>query len=450
MTRKKVITTIDEIADNYHFTQVEHTHQLNGKYFPNNLVLMSLSYLMDRNHLLIGDPGWGKTTLSQILSSRLSGIPFDLYESLTVEGHPGLFTEKWKARPHYGSLTKGKEQVIWQGGFGLDTFIVDEINRVSPDVQDEMLEGIRTGRWTYMNDVLYEGKKPSFFTMNDRDNGNGEIIPPLEDRIDIVTEESVNSPLNNYNRADKLVRKNLANPQVTTDALTKLKNLDFAGFKETIHKNRQGNYLTREEKQAIQEEIEKLSHQNGKWTNDALYFLWTFASELNFNQKFGKKRARDSISDDDHDKNYAGIYVKNGFSARPQMAAELYSQGLTWILGDKKVDIEHVRYILPYVTAHKLDFTDNFRDAHGNEDRTDYEDLHLAKELTKVVQEHYENSIKPLRNIIAQIQQGKIKVKDPSRATFEIEGNLKTIDDYDHPLMKHIIQKKILEPKSSL
>src|SRR3989338_8949854 len=130
---------------------------------------MSLSYLMDRNHLLIGDPGWGKTTLAQIISSRFSGIPFDLYESLTIEGHPGLFTEKWKARPDYGLLNKGEERVIWQGGFSLDTFIVDEINRVSYDVQDEMLEGIRTGRWTYMSDVLYEGKKPTFLTMNDRD-----------------------------------------------------------------------------------------------------------------------------------------------------------------------------------------------------------------------------------------------------------------------------------------
>lgn len=431
MTRKKVCSIIEEIADRYHYTAVD--GKFKNQYFSNNLVFMSLSYLLDRNHLLIGDPGWGKTTLAQILSSKLSGIPFDLCESLTVEGHPGLYTEKWKGRPHYGALTKGKELVIWQGSFGLDTFIVDEINRVSLDVQGEMLEGIRTGRWKYMNDVLYEGKKPTFFTMNDRDESNGSIIRPLEDRIDIVTEEGANSPLNDYLNADIRIRRELANPQVTTEALDALKNLNFGDFKSIIQRNRKGDYLTVKEKQSIQDEINAIP-----FSNDALYFLWTFASEINFNQKYGKKRTRDPISDDSHDKNYVGVYVKNSFSARPQMAAQIYSQGLAWILGHKEVKLDHVRYVLPYVTAHKLNFNDSFKDKYGNDYRTDHENLHLARRLAEIVQGHYENNIKPLKNIIARIQEGKIKPEEIN------------IDDYDHPLMKHIIEKKILEPKSNL
>ena len=443
MTREKVINTINEIVDRYHFTEIDGA--LKGKYFPNNVVLMSLSYLLDRNHLIIGDPGWGKTTLAQILSSKFSGIPFDLYESLTVEGHPGLFTEKWKARPHYGSLTQGVEKVIWQGSFGLDTFIVDEINRVSPDVQDEMLEGIRTGRWTYMNDVLYEGKKPTFLTMNDRDNGNGSLIPPLEDRIDIVTEECVGSPLNDYRVAEKRIRDNLSDPRVTTSALDELNKMDFAQFKSIIARNKKGDYLTADEKRSIQESIENIPY-----TNDALYFLWTFASEINYNFRYGKKRARDPISDDDHDKQFAGIHVKNSFSARPEMATQVYSKGLAWFLGDEKVELDHIRYVLPYVTAHKLDFTDDFRDKHGNDIRTDYEDLHLAKKLVELVEENYSKSIKPLRNIIADIQAEKIKIKDASKGIFIVNGKKTTKDDFDHPLLRHIIENKILSQKSNI
>lgn len=440
MSRDKIRRVINEVADKYHFTSVD--GELNGKHFPNNLVLMSLSYLLDRNHLLIGDPGWGKTTAAQILASRFSGTPFDLYESLTVEGHPGLFTEKWKARPHYGELTKGREKVIWQGGFGLDVFIVDEINRVSHDVQDEMLEGIRTGRWTYMNDVLYEGKKPTFLTMNDRDNGNGEIIPPLKDRIDIVTEEKAESPLNDYAGADEFVRQDLANPQVTTQAIESLRKLDFGKFKDVIRGNRRGDYLTPEEKRAIQKEIRTLP-----FTNDANYFLWTFASEINYSQKYGTKRARDPISDDNHDKIYAGVHVKNSFSARPQMAARAFGQGLAWILGDTKVDLDHVRYILPFVSAHRLGFNEGFRDKHGNDHREVYEDLHLASELVKQVHKTYEGSIKPLKDIIARIQLEK--VKNLGDGKIKIGNETKHIDEFDHPLIRHLIQKKILEPKAN-
>jgi hypothetical protein len=432
--RKKVCTIINDISDKYHFTPID--GEFKERYFPNNLVFMSLSYLMDKNHLIIGEPGWGKTTCAQIVSTKFSGIPYDLYESLTVEGHPGLFTEKWKARPHYGELAGGLEKVIWQGSFGLDSFIVDEINRVSDDVQDEMLEGIRTGRWKYLNDVMYEGKKPCFFTMNYRDNGNGDIIPPLEDRIHIVTEEIANSPLEDYTSAEERVYKNLANPETTTEALESLKKMDFSGFKDIIKRSKQGDYLTLEEKKSIQESIRNIS-----FTNDANYFLWTFASEINYTQKYGTKRASDPISDDDHDKNYAGINVKNSFSARPLMAARSYAQGLAWILGHSEVELDHVRYVLPYVSAHKLDFTEDFRSKHGNDYRGlngRYEDLHLAKELVDFVHKNYETSVKKMRNMISDIQHGKVN-KDKIN-----------IDDYDHPLIRHMIQKKVLEHKSNL
>jgi len=432
MSKEKVINTINEITNRYHFTAVD--GEFNGRHFPNNLVFTTLSYLTDGNHVLIGDPGWGKTTLAQLVSTKFSGIPFDLYESLTVEGHPGAFTEKWKARPHYGALAKaGEEKVIWQGSFGLDTFIVDEVNRVTADVQDEMLEGIRTGRWKYLNDVIYEGKKPVFFTMNDRDDGNGDVIPPLKDRIDIVTEQSAEGPLYDYRNAAKCIREDLSSPEATTEALDALSQINFARFKDIVHKSRKGDYLTHDEKQKIQEEIIAIP-----FTNDANYFLWTFACEINFNYRYGKKRRQDPLSEESHDKNYAGVHVKNSFSPRPQTAAETYARGLAWILGHDKVELDHVRYVLPFITAHKLQFTKDFRDHCAKNLRTDCEDLHVAKELVKIVHGNYEKSIKPLRNVIARIQQGKA---NPSEVK---------LDEHDHPLLRYIIQKKILEPKCNL
>jgi len=446
--RDKVVRKIGEIIDNYHFAPND--GELHGKYFPNNLAFMALSYLLDRNHLLIGDPGWGKTTAAQLISSVFSGIPVDLYEALTIEGHPGLFTEKWKARPNYGALAKeGAERVIWQGSFGLDTLIVDEINRVPPDVQDEMLEGIRTGRWKYLNDVLYEGKKPTFMTMNHRDDGNGSIIPPLEDRIDIVTEEVAGSPLSNYAEAEERVRKDLSDPEAATAAIEALRSTDFAKFKAAVARTRGTrikDHIVNGEKKNIQEQIKAM-----EWDNDAYYFLWTFAAEINFSQKYGTKRTEDPISDNDHDNKYAGFNVENSFSPRPQMAARLYSQGLAWLLGDSKVELDHVRYVLPHVSAHKLKFTDGFRDKHGGNPRTDYEALHLAKELVRAVETTYDASVKPLKSLIALIQKGKIEVRHTDKGDRIVyEGAERTADDFDHPLISHLVRSRLLSKKLNL
>ena len=188
-SRGKIYGVIKDVAERYHFAPLSEG-PVAGKKMHANLVLMTLSYLLDKNHLLVGEPGWGKTTGAKILASRFSGLPYDLYDAVEIRGNPQKYEEKVVGRPDYGALAQGRERIIWQGSFGVDVLFVDEVNRLPLDTQDAILQGVDTGRWNYLNGSLYLGKRPAFMTMNDR-TGNHEVglLPALKDRIDVQTEE---------------------------------------------------------------------------------------------------------------------------------------------------------------------------------------------------------------------------------------------------------------------
>lgn len=430
--RERVRDSITNIQRDYHYVIVD--GEIGDTRFPTGMTFMCLSYLLDKTHLLVGDPGWGKTTGAQLVASVLSGQPFDLYESLIISGHAGMFEEKMIGRPDYGALSEGKEQVIWQGGLSLDALIVDEINRIPEGAQGALLEGIRTGRWTYLNDVLYEGEKPVFLTQNYEDRGTGTLIPPLADRFEIVTEKRPTNPTWDFETTDKRVREDLAHPRHTERAMEALRTRNVKsdeeeqpGFDELLDERPVDDHLTLEEKNQIQAEIRNLD-----FTNDARLFLWAFMAEINFSDKYGVKRSEDPISDNPHDANYAGAQVTTPMSPRAKMATNEYARGIAWLLGVESVEVDHIRFVLPYTIAHRLEFTEAYADRHADEHREDFEDLALAKRLVSEVYDRYTGSdelgIAPeVKDLTAQVQQGDI---DP--------GDLDP-EEYDHPLFKYMI-----------
>ena len=425
--RVKVYRTLGEITQKYHFAPLEEGP--GGKVIPKNLVLMALSYLLDKNHLLLGEPGWGKTTSAKILAAKLSGIPYDMYDAMEIRGHPQKFEEKIVGRPNYGGLAKGQESVVWQGSFGLDVLMIDEGNRLPLDSQDVILQGIDTSRWNYLNCSLYEGKKPTFLTMNER-TGNHEngFLPALKDRLDIVTEEGFFTTLVvfDFESAKRKVVEELCKADYVEAAISALSK-DYPAYKKALTKRPLDGCLSSEEKRSIQAEIDKTDAKEGD--NEPILFLQAFMAEVNYSNQFGSKRVSDRPSLDTHDKHYAGVFVSHSFSPRSAMAAIAYSKALAWFL-DEDLSLDHVRYILPHIFAHKAGFTDDYKSAHGNDVRTTNESLHLARQMVDEVHKRYTECIQPAKNLIARIQKGDLSSK-------EIEAM--KVSDYDHPLLKDFI-----------
>lgn len=423
--KQKIYSTIETTREFYHFAPID--AQLGEKCFSTNLTLMTLTYLLDKNHLIIGEPGWGKTTVAKIIAAKFSGLPYDLYDALEMRGNPQKYEEKLIARPHYGQMHKGIESVVWQGTFGLSAIIVDEINRLPYETQDVILQGIETGRWNYLNESLFEGKKPTFATMNYRPEENNGLLPALNDRFDIMTEERYYSTFDvfNYSEARRRIRNDLCMQGFTQKALDALKD-GFSRFKEVIESKPLKDHLTNDEKLSIIKEIEEMSISNDAWL-----FLQAFMAEINYSEKYGTKRANEPKSDDNHDMNYAGVNVLHSFSPRSAMSAIDYSKALAWFLGESEVTLDHVRFVLPYVFAPKAKFHPDYKNKHGNDYRQDCEMIYLAKTLVTDVHGRYVKCVQPLKNLIAKIQKGEL-----SKAELK---KIETSKEYDHPLMKDMI-----------
>jgi len=437
--RVKIYSALKEIRERYHFAPLDEGP--NGKLMPKNLVLMTLSYLLDKNHLLIGEPGWGKTTGAKIIAAALSGVPYDLFDAMEIRGNPQKYEEKIVARFHYGKLSTGIEEVKWQGTFALPVLVVDEGNRLPYDSQDVILQGIDTGRWNYWNASFFEGKKPTFITMNERpgDHHQNGFVNALKDRFDIITEEKYWTTMRifEYVKAKRTVAKELCDPVYTNAAIEKLSR-NFDDYRKAISGRLVSGRLKPEERIAIQEEILEMDMDN-----DAMLFLQAFMAEIDFSRQFGCKRSSDPPSTDTHDKNYAGVAVRNSFSPRSAMAME-YASALAWFLGETQTRLDHMRFVLPYLYAHKAEFSDDYRNKHGNDVRTDCEMIHLGKTVVDEVHTRYAQCIQPMKNFIARLQSHEISAEELENKQLNMgDGQVMSLKevDHDHPLMKDLVRE---------
>ncbi len=252
----------------------------------------------------------------------------------------------------------------------------------------------------------------------------------------------------------KAVEQDLCSPEHTTRVLEALSR-DFNEFRKLLSERPvKARIEMGEGRDAIAEPITDNDHEQiaGEIesidvTNDAKLFLQAFMAELNYSNRYGCKRENDPISDDTHDQNYAGISVHSSFSPRSVMAAEQYAKGLAWFLGDT-LTLDHVKIVLPHVFALKAGFTDDYRNKHGADERTDLEILHLAKTLVADVHDRYAKGIQPVKNLIAKIQNTltypeyeqltEDQRKDRNLLTKAEIKEMKP-EDHDHPLMKDFV-----------
>jgi MoxR-like ATPase len=437
--RVKLYSSLGEVGGRLHFAPLEEGP--GGRLMHKNIVLMTLSYILDKNHLLVGEPGWGKTTGAKILSAKLSGLPYDLYDAMEVRGNPQKYEEKIVGRPHYGKLSAGEESVVWQGTFGLDALIVDEANRLPYDSQDVILQGIDTGRWNYQNQSLFEGKKPTFLTMNERTgNHQNGLLPALKDRLDMVTEEGYFSTMVifDFEEARRHVTEVLCNPQFAQAAIDALSR-GYPEYKKALQQKPLKSYMTPEEKKAIQDEVRGLGLDN-----DAMLFLQAFMAEVNHSNQYGSKRASDPASQDTHDRLYAGVSVSHSFSPRSAMAALDYARALAWFMRDGTAGLDHVRFVLPHVFAHKAEFTDDYKNQHGNVPRKENQMLSLARTLVGEVHTRYVQCIQPMKNFISRMQKGEISGDELAASSVRMSDGQRVSlkpEDHDHPLMKDLVRE---------
>ena len=430
---------------------------------------MALSYIMDQNALIVGEPGFGKTTAAKVLCSTMSGYPFDLYEAAQIQGHPDQTFETMIARLDFSKLSQ-EERVIWLLSAYLPARIIDEVNRLPGGNQDEILNALETGRFSYLNSTNYQGKAPFFGTANNPDDGNHVLIPPIRDRFTVheelgyigaTYEDDIENAEDNHSQ--------LRDPELTDAIIAVIndKNLDVKQRLEKIDKLRkvEGGYLdrlasdksdnlrifTKEDKYQMQARIRAV-----KLNDDAKVLLKMIQSELNTSPKYGRKRSNDPVDDEDHAKKLASSKVENAASPRATVRGiKRYSQALAYLSGAEEVTKDYLRAVAPHALGHRLEFTEAFKGRHEADKREGQygctREMHLASKLMKDGNEGIEANYESVKKTLDLALTAFTK---PETLTLEQRGRMKELisdkRNQDHPLIQEYVGRLQREKKDAV
>ena len=390
-----------EILGSKYFVDLSELHTNSGTIPQWKLTVMMFSAAMRKNTLLIGEPGWGKTSSAALIAAATTGLPLDLYRLSMIKGHPEQTEEKTIGRPDYGALMDKKERVVWQRAVYFPAIIFDEFNRLPEGKQSEHLDSIDTGIFTYLNEVM-DGEKRSFFaTANHEDGGNHEIIPPNKDRFHISLE--LNNPGAIYYdrvlQTSRQAKRDLNVPEVTKEILAVIADKDTTVEKkfEKIEQLRKKSVKIITERTGLQipsrEEIQELQKNvaNAKLDADSSLFLRALIADFNYTPTYGQKRSCDTQRDpSEHAQGLASYKTKNGLSPRGFGAIQEYSIAAAQLLGTTAM-IDLMKAIAPYCLSHRLQFDSDFRATQENMSREGTLEFHCAQVLVDGVAESYSN-----------------------------------------------------------
>jgi len=361
--------------------------EINGFQFNSALLMSLLTGLSQGKQLIIGEPGLGKTTSAEYVCALMYQFPLGTIWSSEVSGHPEQTEEKIVGRPDLGKLNQGEEFVVWSNFAILPTKIVDEINRLPETKQSIILDGVDRGNWEYLNDAFINREYCLFATANYQDRATHAIIAPLIDRFDIMVESKHPGPNLAYIIGTRGSRDHLLrHPELEAQFKQVLSaKISYDDRMEHIVElcRRFGAYLAQDcgiqslsqtDRSAIHSQRVDIS-----FDLDANAFLRLVLAELSFCCHYGQKRSHEICDKGCHFTGYLCHAIQNCASNRLPMSARSISQALAWFLGDKKVNLQHLKAVLPYTLAHRIQWQEEAVAHSEREARRDPLEIHMAR-----------------------------------------------------------------------
>jgi len=395
------------IGDNLYFSRPD--LEIKGEKFNSALFLTLLTGLRQGKALIIGEPGLGKTTSAEYVSSLLYRVPLGTIWGSEVSGHPEQTEEKIIGRPDLGRLNQGEEVVVWSHFVLLPTKIVDEINRLPETKQSMILDGVDRGNWEYLNDSVINREYCLFATANYQDGGTNTIIAPLIDRFDIMVESKHPGPNLAFHigmtgangsglRNEELERglhRILNQRNSYEDRMDQAEEL-CNQFGEALTQSPGVQTLSRSDRETIRSQMDEIP-----FDVDANAFLRLVLSELSFCYHYGQRRFHEGCADGCHFTSYLCHAVRNCISNRFPKSARTLSQALAWFLGDEQVGLEHLRTILPFTLAHRIQWKEETLARREKESRQDPLPIYMAKEAVREMHRRYIEQAPQLKSALA-------------------------------------------------
>jgi MoxR-like ATPase len=405
--QKRVREIYGLIHDHLYFNRPD--LEVKGEKFNSAILFSLLTALKQGKELIIGEPGLGKTTSAEFICSLVYQFPLGVIWASEVSGHPEQTEEKIIGRPDLGKLNQGEEDVVWSHFTQIPAKIVDEINRLPETKQSMILDGVDRGNWEYLNEMIINEEYCLFATANYQDGGTNTIIAPLVDRFDVMIESkypgaNLSFQVGKNNRKDYTLRHpktekefhRLFKSKISYEKkLPRMEELCNA-FGEFVREALGVCPLQKQDRDQIRAEMDDLA-----FDLDSSAFTRMLLAEFSFCERYGQKRSVETCEEGCHFTGYLCHDIKNCASNRLPTSIKQYAQGLAWFLRDSEIDIEHVKSVIPYTLAHRVQWRDQVISQKERAKRDDPFPIYIVKEAVKVILQRYREQSDHLKDALA-------------------------------------------------
>ena len=310
------------------------------------VLIPMLTLFTGRRALMIGGPGRGKTT-SAILMALIAGGSRDEVRRTIQRGHPQLTIADLVGSPLPSDMMKAEDfssvKISWRKWIGQRVKIIDEYNRIPTKTQSALLSLMAEGYAEMFDQYVYAGRSSWFMTAND-DAGGGtfQVIDALKDRIDVVV-RAVPFHSGYLNTLLQRIEADMTPEELVPAEIV----------------------FTTAELDAVYDAILDI-----KIPPEVLELLGFFLGQLDFCRmaspqfEFMSKdtlhlsgRTVASVCNEQcplDKRAHLCTQSENGISARAYQTIMHYTKGLAYFRGNKIVEVEDLRQIVPWVLHEKL------------------------------------------------------------------------------------------------